>query len=702
MKENQKRYGVYVWRALFAIILLMIAGIRASRIEIPVSSSSELPYWDLILRMAGHTGVIDVSKVNYIVSFGYCLPFALLIRGGMSLLNVYKASILVNGFFWAFMYGVTVHLLEKEGTWDSNTRKKEILLSGMFLLPIFVSQALLMGPQILLGIFTLLLLSRCVGDKNNQTGKEGIWYCFLGWLGTFFSPIFMGVLLGIFVYVLLDKRERKSNLKWLLIFLSGLLFLEAAEQILVMCLQTTYNQWSYTGIHSLFVMVAQGRRTTGMLGLFYGLIGKAMYLAVNTFGLVILGLHVLWKEKRRTSSLEKASLLVFANTFFLYVAIERSDSCCGFPVDTMLVMVILPALWKAIAVLLDGKSGIKEAMLISASILILGCFSRDIWEGNKDLVFDWSSSGVLALGRNFCRDIFEISILAAAVTAMLFIVIWITNIYGTAIKNEVKGKFLRIYTGFFRLVMWGILVFLVGAAVRYYIADILPYAKEKIAFSYEIPGDYLKKTEQKIYCYLENKTDGTDAFVRLLSMENQEISYVESLSKAEQWQEDSILITNAMEEVPEQVSAYYERVYSTDKVILWERKSMQGKKTLQEALLGETVELVRVNSSNFQYEEYGKNYVQVKGAYEAEVELRILTSKKGKLGKVWIKTGGRTLAVKEIVGSGKLEEQRITVSFQSLEDMKNFKVAVEKKSSVYVDVERVSIKKVGDADEKEE
>lgn len=702
MKKNQKSYGVYVWRVLFVGILLAITGIRVSRIEIPVSSSSELPYWDLILRMAGHTGVINVSKVNYIASVGYCLPFALLIRGGMSLLNVYKVSILTNGLFWAFMYGVTIQLLKKAGMWISNTRKKEVLLSVLFLLPIFVSEALLMGPQILLGIFTLLLLLRCASEKKEQTGKEGIWYCLLGWLGTFLSPVFLGVLLGIFVYVWMDKRERKNSLKWLVAFLAGLLFMEVAEQMLLLCLQTSYNQWSYTGIHSLFVMVAQGRRTTGILGLFYGLVGKGMYLAVNTFGLVILGLFALWKEKGKISSIEKASLLVFANTLFLCIAMERSDSLCGFPVDTMLVMVVFPILWKAIAALLEGKSDIKEVMLVSASILILGCLSRDIWERNKDLVFDWSSSGVLALGRNFCRDVFEISILAAAVAAIIFVVIWITNIYGTAIKEEAKGKFLKLYTGFFQMIMWGILILIVGMAVRYYMVDVLSYAKEKITFSYEIPGDYLKKTEQKIYCYLEDETDSTDAFVRLLSMEDREISYAESLNGVEQWKEDSILMTNAMEEVPEQISDYYDRVYSTDQVILWERKSTQAKKTLQDALLGEKVELVRVNSSNFQYEEYGKNHVQVKGAYKAEVEFKIATSKKGKLGKVWIKTGGKTLAAKAIVGNGKLEKQKITISFQSLEDMKNFKVAVEKKSSVYMDVERVSIEKVGDADEKEE
>lgn len=701
MKRNRKLYGAYLWRVLFAGILLALTCLRVSGIEIPVVSSGELPYWDLVLRMAGHTGVIQAAKVNYIVSFGYCLPFALLIRGGMSLLTVYKGSILLNGCLWVLLYGITIYILEKNGFFGKEDKKKEAALSLVFLLPVFVSQAFLMGPQILLGIFTFLSLYWCSSEKKKLSRKRGIGYCLFGWLGIFFTPIFLGVLLGIFLYKLLEKRERKDDLKWIFLFLFGLLLLEAAEQIVLICLQTSDNQWSYTGIHSLFVMVAQGRRTSGMLGLLYGLIGKGMYLVVNTFGLILLGLFSIWKEREKSTAFEKASMLVFVNTFLLVAAIDRSESQCGLPLDAILLAAALPILLKAVGTLLDGKAGIKEAVVVSLGILVLGCFSRDIWELKKDLVFDWSSSGVLALGRNFCRDIFEISILAAAVAAMIFVVIWITSAYGTAIKEEVNGRFLKLYTGFFQLVMWGILILIAGMATRYYMVDVLPYGAEKITFSYKMPGDYMKKTKRPIYGYFPEKTGNTDKFTRLLSLENQEITYVDSLGAIEKLPQKAILMTGVWEEIPEQISNQYECVYCTDQIVFWEHKDIAKKDTLSAAYLGKKVSLVRVNSSNFQYEEYGKNYMQVKGSYKAKVKLQILTSKKGKLGKVWVKTGGRTLAAKDIVGKGKTEKQELTLSFSSLEDMKNFKVAVEKKSSVYMDVEQVSIKKVGDADEKE-
>lgn len=202
--------------------------------------------------------------------------------------------------------------------------------------------------------------------------------------------------------------------------------------------------------------------------------------------------------------------------------------------------------------------------------------------------------------------------------------------------------------------------------------------------------------------YVGEEEDYNIALFRLLSAENQEVSYVTSLNTVSALKEDRILITKELVEIPDQIAENYNRIYSTDQMVLWEHKNWKNKDSLQSAMIGQMVKLAKVNSSDYENEEYGKNYIQVKGKYVVKVNIDINTSKKGKLGKIAIKSGSDSVITRNITGTGKRGEQTISLFFESEEDLMNFKVTVQKKSSVYLDVTSVCIKKLGDADEKED
>lgn len=708
MKKNFEKYGKHIWRLLFAAVIVLISFIRVKQIAIPISSSTEIPYWDLILRMAGREGIVDVSETSYLVSFGYCLPFSILIRNGVSLLTVYKLAVFANGLLWAALYLITAWIGEKMTSSDFCFVKREGMMSILCILPVFVSQAFVMGPQILLGIMALVT-GYWISRRKNQksiTRKEGILCCLLAWIGMFLSPLYIGVILGIAAYLVIarkgDKEGQKNWYMLLFVLIAGILLMEIVEHVMLIQMQVSRNEWNYSGLHSLFIMVAKGRRSKGLLGLIYGMIGKSMYLITNTVGLVLVGLYGCYKNRENGTSFSRISGLMFSHVILFVAAIQRVDVDCGLPVDSILAMVLIPVLLEAASIFMKQEVNIKNVVTMVAVILIVGCLSRDVWELKDNTVVDWAMTGILALGRNFCRDVFENSILAASSVAIIFLLLWITNSYGKIVKDFTKEKFMRIYTGFFQIVMNVIVVILAAAGVKYYASDILPYAQDKIQFAYDVPGDYLETTNRPLRYYYTGSAGNGIAFTRLLSMENQNIKYIESLNTVEKLNKKSILITKDMTDVPEEIIANYERVYSTNQIVVWEHKNLEIKDTLKSSLTGEKVKFAKVNSSDFTFEEYGKNYIQPKGIYEVEVNLRITTSKKGKLGRVAVRTGADTLVSKNIEGSGKQEKQTIKVTFENAEDMTNFRIAVHKNRSVDIEVDSVYMKKVGDAYEKEE
>lgn len=708
MKKWLKEHGKYIWRLLFVFLLVLVSAIRVKAIEIPVTSSGEHPYWDLILRMAGQEGIVDISQTSYLVAFGYCLPFAVLIRNGISLLTVYKMAVFVNGLLWAVLYFMAAWICEKMTSSNLNSLKREGMMSLLCILPVFMAQSSAMGPQILLGVLTLATVDWVANrrDKSLLTKKEGITAFFIGICGMLISPLFAGVIIGIVAYFYFEtdgfKEKRREWIILLVILCAGILIIEALEYLILLNMQTSPNEWNYSGLHSLFHMVAKGRRTTGLLGFVYGIIGKSMYLITNTYGLILVGLYAIGSKKKGVSSFGKVSGFVCFNVAFLLLAVHRTDISCGLPIDMTLSMIVMPILLVAAIALLEEKVCTKNILCITAIILIVGCLSRDVWELMEEVSVDWAATGMLALGRDFCRDVFENSILTASSAAILFLLIWLTYRYELTVREEKQGIFMKWYTGFFLFVMNAIIVVVSLMSVQYYVFDIINYAQDNIRFAYEIPGEYLENTDRPIMYYHTGSEEDSIAFARLLSMKNQKIIYTESLRNAIEQDERGILITKYQEEAPEEIINAYERVYGTNRLTVWERKGLDQKDTLKKALTDCEVKLVKVNSTDYTFVEYGKDYILPKGEYEIKVKLRITTNKTGKLGRVAVRTGAETLESKSIEGSGKCETKTIRVRVESAEDMTNFRVAIHKNRSVDVEEEWVYITKVGDADGKED
>lgn len=423
---------------------------------------------------------------------------------------------------------------------------------------------------------------------------------------------------------------------------------------------------------------------------------KAMYLLANSFGFIVVGIYALFIRKKEVSLYGKISAAIFLNFLLMVVAINRTDTLCGLPMDSILSAVIPVILLEGVYFLVESNFKKKDVLRILAIIMTIGYLSRDVWEMKADYYVDWASLGITSLGRDFCQDVFEVSILVTAATAIIFLFFCIGSIYLNADREEWKRGLMKYYMGFFNLVMAFIVVIVFSMAGKWYISDVLEYSQKKIRFSYEIPGEYVTDTKRNIVYYYTAEEGNRMALTSLLSLNNKSIEYTKSLAVISELGEDDILITNASDIIPEEIELLYERIYSTDRIVVWEQKDSQGESDLEKSLIGKRVEYAKVKSSDYTFVEFGKGFVLPKGIYEIEVNVQIDTTRTGKLGRVAVRTGPETLVSETIKGTGKTETKMIKVKITSEEDMSNFRVAIHKERASDMTVKNVYVTKVGD------
>lgn len=720
MKEQKTNKKINVWKGLLAIVIFSAVLFRLFYVKIPAISDTELPYWNFILRLAGKEGLVAEKTKDVLVSVGYCLPFSFLVRNGMSLMSVYKIAILVNGFVLSAIFLMAVKMMSSEviysnndesrldiggfqhSSMESRMRKKRvssIYMGIIILLPIFYSQAVIMGPQLILALLTLKVLWYTTRLERIKENRHKIFtkIVFIFLFGIFISPLFLAIAIGwaigVGFYSIKYWQDQKEIYKAGILLLTGIIIMEAAEYIVILSLQPDTYLIADSGVRSLLQMLSDGMGEEGILGLLLAISGKGVYLFVNTFGLAFLGIYTMYIRDNHKSLTSISMICMFLANLYLAAAFSRASGDAGLPQDNMLSITALLLVVPGAFCLIHKAYTKFDILKIGTVVCILSLLCRDAWRLKEVDQLDWASSGLISIGREFANRIYHLPILAVIAMAifMIGLCFWI--------KYADRKPAAKVPTG---LVIFGkgiagaafIVVVLCFNVI--YVQKILSEVKDQYTFSYKLIGRIMDSAERPVYYYSSEDEDKEISLARLWAVDTRIIS-VNQLEDIEELPENAVLVSKQKEEIDLDYMDRYQRCYETDKLTIWENKTYLPHSNLKQVILGEKVQLPEIKSRNSLRSTYGARTTWGAGEYIVKVKLTVITRKKGNLGKVKVVAGSDTIGKARIKGSGKREErQTIKIRFRSQEEMENFRIVIQTKEVGKVEVNEVNVTKMGD------
>lgn len=710
-KETRDNQKLNVWRGLFAFLVFAAVLFRLHYVKVPASSSSEIPYWNFILKLAGKRELFAENIMSYPISFGYCLPFSLLIRYGVSFLKVYKLALAVNGAALAMIYYKSEKIAfllcapKKEKLSVRDRMKINICLTAVILLPVFYSQAFLLGPQMILAFLILLTVefTAHLEDKqeNRQEDRNRSFTSILCILliGILISPLFLtaaaGWCIGMCIYIKKNHRYQKEFFKTGIYLVIGIMVLEIIQYIGMMFLQSDSFLLAASGISSLLQRCSDGLAKEGILGLLFGVIGEGVYLFVNTFGLMFFGIYVIYQNSKKGENLFlfiPITWMFFMNTC-LAAFLNAANGNAGLPQDSMISMtaflVMIPGVYYVLKKRYTGRDMIKIG--IAAGILALLC--KDVWRWKGLVELDWSSSGILSIGRELVNNSYQLPVLGMTAAGMLIagICLWGKYTDQTIIRRLPR----RLFT-----LAWGIagiaMMIVIFLSDTLYVKRTLSYVQDKYIFSYEAIGKILASTDRPIYYYGSVDNNNEAALVKLWTPDTSMVTITQE-EELKALPENAVLVLNPAEEREPEVLKEYQQQYETDKLAIWEKKKYAAKSELTQVLIGETIKLPEIRSRDPLRSTYGARTTWSSGKYKAKIKLTILTEKQKELGVIKIVSGSDVVAAVRIKGNGKMEEQQtIKLPFKSAADMENFRIAIQTENIGKIEIDEVNVTKIGD------
>lgn len=703
-KEFRGNKKINKFRGLLAIILFSAVLFRLHYVKIPITSDSELSCWNLILRLAGKEGMAGQNGVGVLLSFGYCLPFSILIRRGVSLLNVYKMALIINGFFLALVYLQLVKGIPYivKGVTDQNSQKKCKIIEGgialLFLFPVFYSQAIKLGPQIILA-FLVVLIEQWTEKIEEESGEKKQWRKILWtlWLGIFLSPLFAAVAAGWCAGEIISdqksKKYRKQILQTVVVLFIGIIVIEAAEYVLISWLQADYSLITEVGVSAFLELLMDGVEEEGILGLFFGISGKGTYLFVNTLGLAFLGLYhsyQCWKEKKK-SLITTNQLCVLFTVFFSAVWLDAASGQAGLPTDNLLSIAVIFLMISGVDSLLRKEYNGSDIIKIGAFVGILTLCCKDIWRFKDVSQIDWAAGGALSLGKELVNRIYELPILASVVTAILCVGLCFGLKYLDQRRKEAASiQWIRMGQGLASILLVSVIAFLDVSYVRQTLSDV----RKQYVFSYGLIGNMISDTDRPVYYYCPSGDTNHADILRLWAVDTKIIP-VQDTDELEMMPENAILLSNKEEE--DTFIENYQRQYETDQLTVWENNEYTKESTISQYLIGKKVKLPEIKSGNLLRKIYGARTTWSSGTYKVKIKLTIKTGKKEKLGLIKVLAGTEIIGKTKVRGKGANgEQQTLKIKVKSAEEMENFRIVIEENESGRFEINEVNVTKIGD------